>query len=243
MNTEHQKAFQETLDLTNDEVVKNAKVVTPESLGQKEFFHIAKQSFKELVPNISKRGPDNEDNTLPRVHVSIHLVGCINGYGVVSQDVVESDYGGESGYRGGYYLYFVPFEYSLQPNRKLVGDQPQVDEHWLITYNQDTKTFKPSAIGRIVNERTSFLPSTHHRGAQELLSMVVEVPKLARLRLDEKTWIAEGYWLVDITRTNAKELFTLQRYERVNKECFDQLIAEKSDRLTLESHQTVLKAW
>lgn len=243
MNTQHQEDFNETLSLINNEVVKNAKIVTPESLGQNEFFHIAKQSFKELVPNVSKRGPDNEDNTVPRVHVSIHLIGCINGYGVVSQDVVESDYGGETDYRGGYYLYFVPFEFSLQPNRNLVGDQPQVDEHWLITYNQDTKTFKPSAIGRIINLSTSFLPSTVKNGAQELLSMAVEVPKDARLCLDGNEWISTGYWLVEVTRSNRKELFKLHKYSRINEEEFIKLSAEKTDRLTLEAHQLLLKAW
>lgn len=243
MNTQHQKEFEETLELTNDEVVKNAKVVTPESLGQKEFFHIAKQSFKELVPNISKRGPDNEDNTLPRVHVSIDLVGCINGYGAVSQDITESDYSSESGYRGGYYLYFVPFEYSLQPNRKLIGDQPQVDEHWLITYNQETKTFTPSAIGRIVNLCTSFLPSTLKNGAQELLTLAVEVPKDARLCLDGKDWVSAGYWMVEVTRTNGKDLFKLHKYYSMTEEEFIKHAAEKTDRLTLEAHQTVLKAW
>ena len=242
MDTAQQTEFEEALELINKIVVKNTNIVTPESLGQSEFFHIATAKFKELVPNVSKRAAPSEDNTLPRIHVAPTLMGCLNGYAVVTNDIVNSNYGKKSDYPGGYYLYFIPFEFALAPSEKLVYDAEVTDEHWLITYNKETRTYKPSAVGRIVNVAVTFLPSAIKKGAEELITLAVEIPENAKLHLEKDNWIYAGYHTVDIKRDNSRDLFTVHKTSKIDKAQFNKYVAEKTERFSVESRH-VLKDW
>lgn len=242
MDTTAQTEFDETLQLINKTVLRNTNIVTPASLGQSELFHIAMQKFKELTPNVSKRAASSEDNTLPRIHVAPTLLGCLNGYAVLSYDIVNSNYGKKSAYPGGYYLYFIPFEFALSPSTKLVYDSDVTDELWLITYNKQTRTYKPSGIGRIVNVSITFLPSAINKGAEEIVTLAIEIPEDAKLRVDDKTWIHRGHHLLILKRPDSNDLFSLHSVKKIDQATFNQYIAEKTDRLSVEARH-ILKDW
>lgn len=148
------KTFIDTLELLQDSVKKNCKVITPNDLGQvNNLLHIAKQKFKILTPNISKRAAPSEDNTIPRIHTSDNILGCILGYAQTVSDVgnaEKKDKYAPGDFLGGYYIYSIPFKYALSPNTKLVYDSNVTNEKWLITYDQETITYQANIIGKIV---------------------------------------------------------------------------------------------
>lgn len=148
------KTFIDTLELLQDKVKKNCKVVTPDNLGKtNNLLHIAKQKFKILTPNISKRSAPSEDNTIPRIHTSDCILGCILGYAQTVSDIGNADKKDKynpGDFLGGYYIYSIPFKYALAPNTKLVYDSNVTNEKWLITYDQETITYQANIIGKIV---------------------------------------------------------------------------------------------
>lgn len=244
MNDTNLQELEETLSLLNNKVARNVSIVTAATLGQTELFHIAKEKFKELIPNVSKRAALTEDNTLPRVHVSPTLLGCINGYAGIVDDITSSPFDSKfHNYRGGYYVYYIPFDYALVPNKKLVYDAEVTGEHWLITYNKATKTFKPSSVGRIANVSISFIPTIEHKSTKQTIELAIEVPQNAKLHMEGTTWLFEGYWLVKLAREREGELFTLLGQTKINKKDFEKIIVEQTNKLSLERHQEVLKAW
>ena len=235
--------FKETLSLFNNKITRNTQIVTPESLGQHYLLHIAKEKFKELLPNVSRRAAYSEDNTIPRIHTAPALIECINGYASITHDILNGDFETKSKkglYKGGYYIYFIPFEYALKPNNKLVYDAEATNEHWLITYNKETKTYKTSNVGRVINVGCSFTPDAINNGTKESIFLAIEIPKDQVLRLDEKQVISSGYWSVDISRPDNRDLFTCQKPASNTKGQFDTLLVEKTKQLSLEAHQKLL---
>lgn len=135
------------LKLLSRKVIKNTTTVTNEELGS-PLLHIAKDYFKGLVPNVSKKASPSEDNTVPRVHTSPSILGCIIGYAGLFGDLHGVGRGIK--FTGRYYLYHIPFYYALKPNKQLVYDADDTDEHWLITYNTATRVYKPSNISEVL---------------------------------------------------------------------------------------------
>ncbi len=68
--------IKEVVDLANPRVKRGTTIETPDTIGQDVLYHIALDRRPTLFPNISKRAGNLEDNTLPRVHMSMNLSGC-----------------------------------------------------------------------------------------------------------------------------------------------------------------------
>lgn len=136
----------------------NCKVVTNASLNQDYFLHIVKSKPKDdmFLPNVSTRTGYKENRTIPRVHVSPTLIGCIVGYAVTVDEVL---YVADESFKGGYYIYKIPFEYALRPNTNLVGDADESDEHWLIHYSEDTSSYKGELIGEFFIDELRVVPT------------------------------------------------------------------------------------
>ena len=150
------KDFLTTVSLLQPKVRENVEILTNDEEST-PLLHIAmgKQDF--LVPNISRRAGTKEDNTVPRVHTSMTVHGCMIGYASVMHNFYDfvpgntstSSSGKAVAYRGGYYILAVDHRFAVKPNSKLVYDAKESDEVWLITYDKETIQYPCHVAGKI----------------------------------------------------------------------------------------------
>ena len=156
--------LKDAVRLMSSGVQKNTSIITPDELGSEFFYHISFGKFSEFVPNISRRAGMTEDNTVPRVHVADTLNNAWNGYATGPylmaniQPSLSKAKGLKADYKGGFYIHRIPFRACLKPNKKLVYDADFTNEHWLVTYNEMTRVFPATCIGRVVGESVTFIP-------------------------------------------------------------------------------------
>lgn len=190
--------FQTVYDLLIPNVKKNTKILTPENSGQSNMYHIAKTKMKQLVPNISRRANMKEDNTVARIHVAPTLLGCFIGYAAIKNDadsqppMSPSEKDKTNPWFGGYYLYTIPFDYALKPNRKLVPDADVSDECWLISYNKDTSVYTPISINKIVFTYMESHAESRGRYISHIYYMV-EVGEFG-LHITDGQFLEKGYY-------------------------------------------------
>lgn len=208
------------LNLVNPRVTKNVTIETPFTLKREFLYHIALDKRLKLFPNISKRAGNSEDNTLPRVHVSTNLAGCIFGYASVgymasefkvstSNKKVAQNGIGSAAYKGGYYIHEIPFRCALRPNKTLVYDADFTEEHWLFTYNEMTKSFPANIIGLLFPHSVAYYPRTG-KGPIEVNTICLKIDKGKSIYLslnnehhkpskESPEKIGEGYWMFEIS--------------------------------------------
>lgn len=150
--------LKETLSLFNKVVLANTTLETSEDIkkiNQTGFlYHINIESIKTFIPNVSRRGALTEDNTVPRIHTGIDLLGCLRGYASLFTEYLDlnSPGGFDKKIRGKNYFYFnvFDFEYCLKPNNELVYDTSYTKERWLFAFDKNTKYYKPLATFEII---------------------------------------------------------------------------------------------
>lgn len=182
------------LEMSSTKVRNNVKIVSDEDLGYNYVHHIAKTRMRHLVPNISKRAAPSEDNTLPRIHVSPTLKGCILGYAAIVHDTINfvpNKTVDDDSWLGGYYVYTIPFKYMLKPNTKLVYDSDYTNEHWLITYNKDTVVYRPYAVDKMIFTGLTLEPIATEKSVL-IISLAIEVQSDYGIRLDNKRYLTKG---------------------------------------------------
>lgn len=192
------KAIEEILELSHKQVTKNVKIVTSEDVGD-FVYHISTDKQKELVPNISRRAGYEEDNTLPRVHTSDTLLGCISGYTTftVSADIRFRTK--DDDFKGGYYIHVIPFTVGLRPSKKILPDVENVNEIWLITYDKSTVSFKPTNVEKMfITSVTRYNLKTYKQVIELFLETSIAI------KLDKKTTVEPGLYKLKITSTSEK---------------------------------------
>ena len=204
-----EKDISKTLDLAIPLIRKNLKIINREDFKYPSLLHIASIKQKQLVPNVSTRRLDEEDNTFPRVHCSTSLLGCILGHGGILNTHYHG-YHGKKGWRdlpkGGYYIYFIDFDYCGKPNTTLVPDVKETDEHWLFTYNQKTRTYNEFSVGKMFI--TEMCITNTIDGKKKTSSyFYVEIPKGCKLVVSEGSIIEEGTHKLKFTSTQTKDEF------------------------------------
>lgn len=245
MDNRQLEELNQTLKLYSPKIVKKLSIISKEDLGQPELFHIATQRFTTLLPNVSKRAAWSEDNTIPRVHTAPTLLGCVDGYASMFDIAMHEPPSGKKkdDYRGGFYIYFIPFDYALKPTKQLVYDAELSDEHWLVAFNAETRQYKPSSIGRLVISTVTLSPSSEGK-IKQLLNVYVEIPKDAKLRLHENVWLTEGYWRIEMERAAAWHETIITKYKSVNQNVFETEHQEHAALLNYENPQfKLMKSW
>lgn len=199
--------IKEQLKLCSNDVIKNAKIITPSDIGQDFLLHVAVKKWDEFVPNISRRASSKEDNTVPRLHTAPTILGCVRGFGIIDyligskipndSDKDKNDDDQYSFYRGGLYIHKVNFDVAIAPNKKLVFDAPDTDETWLITYNENTRTFPATVIGRIVLGQLTTVPRL---GELPLTTfkLFIEINDNEGIKFDDTNTLTSGYYEIDI---------------------------------------------
>lgn len=211
--------IKEVVDLANPRVKRGTTIETPDTIGQDVLYHIALDRRPTLFPNISKRAGNLEDNTLPRVHMSMNLSGCWFGYaggGDLAAQYIVNDKKGSSGnnqklspYKGGFYIHSVPFRAGLRPNLELVYDADFTDEIWLITYNKMSVAFKTTIIGLMYTKSVTYIPRTG-KGPVEITTICINIErgqsmhftadnKYFKPNLEVPAILKEGFYQFDIS--------------------------------------------
>lgn len=140
------------LSILDKKVSKHLEIVPSNNIPA---LHISPDhDLKDLIPRIGKRQGDKEDRTVPRICVSSTLIGCLVGYAAAEYEFMNKlpkdklPRGIKETWRGGWYIYQIPFEYGLRPDTKLVYDAPLSKEFWLVNYKANVK-YIPNKVGKI----------------------------------------------------------------------------------------------
>lgn len=226
MNKEPIDEMKEQLTRCSDAVIANTKIITPSDIKQDYFLHVAIKKNNEFIPYHSRIAAPSEDNTVPRIHVAPTLAGCIiatNQTHHLLQNMIPlaklKDHKKSNSYNtpylGGFYIHKVPFDVALKPSKKLVFDADQTGEHWLITYNQETRKYPAIVIGKVILSNLSITPTV---GTLPLMvaKLLVEITDNDGIYLDKKNYLTKGYWSFELTDNTL-----ISEVNNINKEVFD----------------------
>jgi len=145
---QEREEIKQYLTVCSPTVRDNVKIVSFNDPGYQQLFHISDDStIKSFNPRISQKTMKHEDRTLPRVSTSPFINGCMAGYGVIEDDYNTNR--DKKGFRGGWYIYSVPYDFGLKPNKTLQPDVEGTDEVWLIPYNDKQWKIVPIRIGSL----------------------------------------------------------------------------------------------
>lgn len=152
INVGDKTAFQRWLSEQPKHIQSNCKIVSADEVGQDYMLHIDKNTPDRFSPTLSDHAGDKEDKTLPRITVAPELFGCIIGYARCESDFLFHVYYTDAKlkkdkFRGGYEICQLNFKHCIKPNRLMVGNVNESDEHWLVSYSEETKEYVPVKIG------------------------------------------------------------------------------------------------
>lgn len=183
----------EFIGLLPDNVGKGLEVVTRQTVPEGALLHISTNGkIKTFTPSVTSRTAHKEDRSVPRVSTAPSLLGCIAGYSAAKWDVLNN-YKGNKDFKGGWYIYDLPFEFALKPAVRLLVDQKATDEHWLVTYSVDTRHYDPSIIGKFFYESLTSLTRTDN-GPFMMCTIKVEVFPGQKVHFAKGVVLTEGYW-------------------------------------------------
>lgn len=188
------------LSTINPKILNNTDLVTPKIIGKSIMHHIAYKKFDKMVPNISKRAGEKEDNTFLRVHVAPTLIGCIIGFGKLFYDIAVAQNRKYTQLNDNtVYLYTVPFKYLLRPNIKLVYDARVTDEMWLFSYDADSRLLKPSYTEELKVLNVRVMPG-QTEDYQMVATFSINVAEGNVIELDKGKFIDEGSWVITVRK-------------------------------------------
>lgn len=194
----HVKDLEAFLDAQTPEVQRSVKIVTPKDLGQDYLMHISTAtSIPKFVPCIGQRHTDGENRTVPRICVGPTILGCFIGYQAAMDDFEKVADGKTDGdWKGGWKIYGFEFEAALNPNRRMVIDTHVGDEHWLVSYNEDTREYVPKNFGRAFLRSVRSVARSGQLPTKEI-EMLVEVKREDGLPYSKNIYLKRGYWRID----------------------------------------------
>jgi hypothetical protein len=237
-NDSNEKTFEEltkVFSLYNDKVKKNSVIEHNTQTKQTYLIHISKSIIDKFVPIISKKAAPSEDNTVPRVHVCKTLSGCIAGYYNVVNDSInfkpikKNNSLSIGSYKGGYYIYVIPFDYCLVPNNKLVFDSDLTGERWLVTYNEKTRYYPAICAGKLVVSAVHHIPRDNQTPI-ELVKLVLNTQM--PLKLNDTISVANGSY--EFIYSESNEGF-ISDFKKITDEEYNKTKQLSASMLSMES--------
>lgn len=112
-------------------------------------------TIKEFVPRKCQRTMIGEDVLVPRICTDSTLLGCIRGYAVILRDFLKrkATNAGNDSYRGGYYIYRIPYNVSVLPDTRLCPMARWIDERWLLPYRSPEMGYPGEVVGKLFVNR------------------------------------------------------------------------------------------
>lgn len=245
MKPETLDEFKAQFDLASDNVRKNCKIITPGEINQDYMLHIAMKKTLSFIPYFSRIAASKEDNTIPRIYVAPTLHGCVVGAAVINETLKYSEPQDGTNkklkevsnlpgrvYLGGWYIHKIPFDVCLKPNKNLVlaMDIEYTEEHWLITFNKETRSYSAIIAGTFVPIELKIEPVVG-KLPKETVVCLVEITDQEGVNLDHKTILKEGYY--EIHFTSQYDKFSVSKVEKSTQGAFNEQKKLKASMLSL----------
>lgn len=205
------KQIESFLEKQKPKVRANAKIIEAEEDYPYMLHGSINDNIKVFTPRLAERyAKGQEDRTVDRVHVSETLVGCIMGMdeltGYLQYNTGEEEV---EVFKGGWYIYALPYKYALQPNVNLVHDANRSSEVWLVPYSKETKEYKGEIIAKVFLETMSYanlgLDENKNTLRKYITTYIVEVlNKSIKIDQSSNKQYPKGCYKVEITRTTDK---------------------------------------
>lgn len=190
--------FKRYLDIQNSKIRNNVIEVRAEDLEQPYMLHIDIKTPSKFIPMMPRRAASSEDNTLPRVTVADTLLGCFIAYSAILSDYNNIAVQGQ-------YINAIYFDYCLKPNKKLVYDAEETNEHWLVGYNKKTLSYKPIPIGKMFITQVNSDRVTI-KGKLTIVfyfTFIIEIEKT--IRFSENIKLEPGFYKISTKKNTAIE--------------------------------------
>lgn len=178
------------LNLQPPAVKKGLTVVTREEAGP--LLHMSIDgNIKRFTPYVTRRTGNNENISVPRVSVATSILGCFIGYCMAFEDVFWPDLRNKA-FKNGWYVYDLPYTEALKPNPKQLFDQEMSDEHWLITYSEQTRTYAGVIKAKMFFSEIILKPVVGKQPRRSV-KLLVEVMS-DQMVFAENMVLDKGYW-------------------------------------------------
>lgn len=204
-------------------------VLSKEEAGP--MYHISKDGgIKRFTPMVSRRTASTENISVPRVCVAGTLVGCMIGYAATLDDFLWR----RDGYKGGWYIYDIDYQYLLKPSVKLLYDVEHSQERWLVTYSKDTVFYRPTIAGHFFYTSAQVKPNG--RGGHEWsVEMVVNIQTDTTVLFDLKRALTKGTWRIKGLEAESSSLTETSKYivEKISDGEYARLKKQSADLLSL----------
>lgn len=169
----------------------NVEIVSAQELKQDYLFHISKDgNIKKFTPQLSRRTAKKEDRTVPRICTATTLGGTVLAYQSIEHDYEltrEKDH-----FKGGWYIYALPFELALRPKPAALYDVKATDEIWMVPYTEDLWSTTPIRVGKFFAKELIIRWEGNFRGVG--VDVNLQVDEAIPLPINKKTTVSKGYW-------------------------------------------------
>lgn len=187
-----QKEMAVFLGLQPDNVASGLTVVeTKDLLGP--LLHVSTNpKIKEFVPSVTRRTGADENRSVPRVSTAPSLIGCLIGYIASWSDFAHPEEGKKGKLLQELTIYQFNTPLCLRPNTKLLYDQKESDEHWLVGYSRDTMGYTPTKVGRFFYKDV-LLVGRPGKQPFKIFTMLLEVTS-DTLVFSKNIKLTKGFW-------------------------------------------------
>lgn len=240
------------LDLMHDfleraapRVQKNVSIVESSELKYPYLLHVNGDKNPKYIPRIGFRQADDEDRTTPRITAAPTLVGCLIGYSMLYWNFIEAAVTDKNSnivdWKGGVYLYKLPFKVALKPNSKLVYDQVATDEHWLVSYKPGEVEYPRERIGKLVIAAINSI-AVDAAKRDHTFELFLELNE--NISLNNSTSLEPGYYHILYTENRNVTWRTKDSCQvtKISKEDFLEKKRVVADRLSIQN-PSILRKW
>ncbi|ARV77297.1 hypothetical protein FDI21_gp128 [Pseudomonas phage Noxifer] len=176
-------------------------------------------NIKAFVPSVTQRTGLTENRSVARVSTAPTLLGCLIGY-VQGWDNFywpEAKKNGSLLQKWTVYRFDTPL--SLLPNTKLLFDQKQTDERWLVGYSSDTMSYTPIKTARGFYKDV-LLVGRPDKVPFKIMTVLVEVLE-DTLLFSKNIKLTKGFWEIrgpeptgNVRSWESDKLYTVKQISR-----------------------------
>lgn len=176
-------------------VGKSLSIVSAGVLNHQLFHMSTSDRIRKFTPGVTRRTGNRENRSVPRVSTAPTLLGCFIGYCAARGDFMFNSTKADKTYHHGWYLYRIPFEFALKPEPKLLYDQLNSDEHWLVTASEDTREYKADIVAKCFYGQITFKARTG-KSPTPVTTMYVQVFDES-VPFGQTTVLTKGCWRIE----------------------------------------------
>lgn len=154
--------------------------VVPKSTVDYELYHISTDDkIKEFIPRFSTKTIDGEDQSIVRTSTASTLLGCMKGYGNVLYAKNQI-----------FHVYEMDWKYAVRPDKKLMPDVQYTDEHWLVPYLPNYRSYK----GNIVASFQLYRSELYYVDDKVITNSWILVHNTKAIKVTPNIVLESGYW-------------------------------------------------